>query len=125
MVSISKTISVVDESGRTLESTYLRRAKGLVKSGRAHWIHDCGICLKSDESKIVSAEATDMNIQVFEYIKEQIEYLKQEVSKEVSLNKDSQYQPEAAAKIYELKYLERQQIMKLLDRLFDVEVVKE
>ena len=72
-----------------------------------------------------SGEAADMNIQVFEYIKEQIEYLKQEVSKEVPLNKDSQYQPEAAAKIYELKYLERQQIMKLLDRLFDVEVVKE
>ena len=36
---------VVDEQGNEYESTYLRRAKGLVKNGRARFVEEDKICL--------------------------------------------------------------------------------
>ena len=45
MTPIIKNIRVVDESGKEYESTYPKRAKGLVKSGRAHFIDENCICL--------------------------------------------------------------------------------
>lgn len=41
----AKKIAVVDESGRCYEATYLKRAKGLVKHGRARFIDENTICL--------------------------------------------------------------------------------
>lgn len=125
MIPIAKNISVVDQNGKLLEPTYPRRAKGLVKNGRAIWVQQTTICLNSNSLNSESTEVDVMDNHVFEYIKEQIEFLKQDISKEVPLNLDSQYQPEAAAKIYEMKTGERQQIMKLLDRLIDLESGKE
>lgn len=125
MIPIIKNISVVDQNGKLLEPTYPRRAKGMVKNGRAYWVQKSAICLNSSSSHSESTEVDVMDNHVFEYIKEQIEFLKQDISKEVPLNHDSPYQPEAAAKIYEMKTGERQQIMKLLDRLFDLESGKE
>ena len=40
-----KTIAVVDEQGRTYEATYPKRAKGLVKKGRARFLSENVICL--------------------------------------------------------------------------------
>ena len=37
-IPIEKNISVVDEQGNEYEATYPKRAKGLVKSGRARFI---------------------------------------------------------------------------------------
>ena len=42
---IEKNIIVVDESGNRYEATYPRRAKGLVKNGRARFISENMICL--------------------------------------------------------------------------------
>ena len=42
---IEKNIIVVDESGRRYEATWPKRAKGLVKSGRARFIDEDTICL--------------------------------------------------------------------------------
>ena len=42
---IEKNIIVVDEQGNEYEATYLKRAKGLVKSGRARFINENTICL--------------------------------------------------------------------------------
>jgi len=38
MIPITKNICVTDEFGNSLHPTYLRRAKGLVKKGRARWV---------------------------------------------------------------------------------------
>ena len=38
MVPITKNIIVVDEFGKEYTSTYAKRAKGLVKNGRARWL---------------------------------------------------------------------------------------
>lgn len=45
MIPIAKNISVVDEQGNEYETTYPRRARGLVKNGRARFISDNKICL--------------------------------------------------------------------------------
>ena len=45
MTPIAKNIRVVDEQGKEYEATYLKRAKGLVKNGRARFIAENKICL--------------------------------------------------------------------------------
>jgi len=45
MIPIEKNIIVVDEQGNKYEATYLKRAKGLVKNGRARFIDENTICL--------------------------------------------------------------------------------
>lgn len=45
MIPIEKNIIVTDEYGNEYEATYLRRAKGLVKNGRARFIDKNTICL--------------------------------------------------------------------------------
>ena len=42
---MQKTIAVVDEMGNQYEATYPRRARGLVKKGRARFIAEDCICL--------------------------------------------------------------------------------
>ena len=45
MTPIAKNIRVVDNLGKEYEATYLKRAKGLVKNGRARFIDENTICL--------------------------------------------------------------------------------
>lgn len=52
---MTKNITVVDEDNNILESTYPKRAKGLVKKGRAEWVSDnlirlCARCEKEDNT---------------------------------------------------------------------------
>ncbi|MBQ3491978.1 MAG: hypothetical protein IJA74_05465 [Oscillospiraceae bacterium] len=66
MTPIEKNIIVVDETGKEYEATYPKRAKGLVKNGRARFIDEHTICLAcppnteledKNMSKITTAEA--------------------------------------------------------------------
>lgn len=45
MIPIEKNIIVVDEKGNEYEATYPKRAKGLVKNRRAHYLEENKICL--------------------------------------------------------------------------------
>lgn len=45
MTPIEKNIIVVDEKGNKYEATYPKRAKGLVKNGRARFINENSICM--------------------------------------------------------------------------------
>ena len=45
MTPIEKNIIVVDENGNKYEATYPKRAKGLVKNGRARFINENTICM--------------------------------------------------------------------------------
>ena len=45
MIPIAKNIRVVDSQGNQHEATYLKRAKGLVKSGRARFVDAHTLCL--------------------------------------------------------------------------------
>lgn len=45
MIPITKNIVVVDEQGMEYEATYAKRARGLVKKGRARFVDENTICL--------------------------------------------------------------------------------
>lgn len=52
---MTKNITVVDENGIPVGSTYPKRAYGLVKKGRAHWIDEKTVCLcayNTEENKM-------------------------------------------------------------------------
>jgi len=56
MTPIEKNISVVDEQGNIYEATYPKRAKGLVKKGRARFVSENRICLACPPKKISEDE---------------------------------------------------------------------
>lgn len=45
MTPMTKNIEVVDEQGNVYGATYPKRAKGLVKNGRARFVGENRICL--------------------------------------------------------------------------------
>ena len=53
---LKKFVTVVDEFGNELEPTYLKRAKGLVKFGRARFIEQNKICLITPQNKNIFEE---------------------------------------------------------------------
>ena len=42
---MEKNIAVIDAQGRTYETTWPKRARGLVKSGKARFVNENTICL--------------------------------------------------------------------------------
>ena len=52
-IPIEKNIIVVDEQGNEFEATYPKRAKGLVKNGRARFIDENKICLACPPERIM------------------------------------------------------------------------
>ena len=96
MIPIVKNIIVVDEQGNEYEATYPKRAKGLVKNGRAHFIDENTICLACPpdtklEDKNMSENTVNVNVEVpteidtslskhdIPYVLEQIEKLHTEL----------------------------------------------
>ena len=59
MTPIEKNIIVVDEQGNIREATYPKRAKGLVKKGRARFISESMICLACPPEKLEENEMSD------------------------------------------------------------------
>ncbi len=65
MAPIEKNVRVFDEQGNEYEATYPKRAKGLVKNGRARFVEENTICLACPPEKIMeekSMENTGKNI---------------------------------------------------------------
>jgi len=58
---IEKNIIVVDEQGNEYEATYPKRAKGLVKNGRARFVGENKICLACPPDKILEEEKMEEN----------------------------------------------------------------
>ena len=56
MIPIEKNIAVVDENRTVFESTWLKRANGLVKKGRARWLDKQTICLACPPEKMEDNE---------------------------------------------------------------------
>ena len=85
MIPITKNIIVVDEHGHEYEATYPKRAKGLVKNGRARFIDEHTICLACPPDNMednTMSDNTNINIPVepenklsMNYILEQIEWI--------------------------------------------------
>lgn len=83
MIPIEKNITVVDEQGNEYEATYPKRAKGLVKNGRAHFIGENRICLmrppnsKSEDNNMSDNIGTEKF--TIDYILEQISKLQEQL----------------------------------------------
>ena len=85
MTPIEKNVIVVDELGNEYEATYPKRAKGLVKNGRARFIDESKICLacppnenledrNMEETKNIAVAETEQNDKLtVGYILEQME----------------------------------------------------
>ena len=58
---IEKNVIVVDEQGNEYEATYPKRAKGLVKNGRARFVGENKICLACPPDKILEEEKMEKN----------------------------------------------------------------
>ena len=56
---IEKNVKVVDEFGNILEATYPKRAKGLVKAGRARFVDENTICLACPPKTILEDNKMD------------------------------------------------------------------
>ena len=58
---IEKNVIVVDEQGNVYEATYPKRAKGLVKSGRARFVGENKICLACPPNEYLEGNKMDEN----------------------------------------------------------------
>ena len=102
MIPIAKNIKVVDEFGKEYEATYQKRAKGLVKNGRARFINENTICLACPptenklEDKIMTDNTTNTlnsNVEIKETPQTlTMEYLLQKIEE---ISKDQPYISEA------------------------------
>jgi len=72
---MAKNITVVDENGNILESTYPKRAKGLIKKGRAHWINDDVIRLCAQSQK----EETEMTNNIYDILDNQMTKMQEQL----------------------------------------------
>ena len=61
MTPIEKNVIVVDEQGNEYEATYPKRAKGLVKNGRARFVGENKICLACPPDKLLEEEKMEEN----------------------------------------------------------------
>ena len=70
MTPIEKNVIVVDEKGNEYEATYPKRAKGLVKNGRARFIEENKICLlcppeiEMEDNKMLENIIVNENVEV-------------------------------------------------------------
>ena len=74
MTPIEKNVRVVDEQGNEYEAIYPKRAKGLVKTGRARFVNENTICLACPPSTYLEDNEMSENTvlserEVFEQIK--------------------------------------------------------
>ena len=70
---IEKNVLVVDEQGNEYEATWPKRAKGLVKSGRARFIGENKICLACPPNLNLEDNTMTDNKLTVNYLLEQIE----------------------------------------------------
>lgn len=139
MTPIEKNIIVVDEQGNEYEATYPKRAKGLVKSGRARFVDENKICLACPpnfdlEDKKMTEEGKTESIYSIEYILSQIAKIQEQTEYlNIALEKLSQMgdgescapgspgniQGQAIADIVRCRETTNQKILSLYEKMYD------
>ena len=137
MTPIEKNIIVVDEQGNEYEATYPKRAKGLVKSGRARFVDENKICLACPpnfdlEDKKMTEERKPESIYNIEYIlsqiakiQEQTEYLNIALEKLSQMGdgegnmQQCQANAQAIEDIVRCRETTNQQILSLYEKMYD------
>lgn len=139
---MTKNILVVDEHGRKYGTTYPKRAKGLVKQGRARFLAPDMLCLmhclacppeQNLEDNTMSEQTMENNVvenskYSMEYCLEQIErigrqteYLNQTIAELRQLNSDSSCAQKAMAlsDIVKCRETTNQQMLRFYEKMYD------
>ena len=142
MTPIEKNIRVVDENGNEYEATYPKRAKGLVKNGRARFLSSDTICLicppdseNDDLEDINMSENTEMQTPVLtiEYllakideIAKQTEYLNTAIERLGQIKTGcgpgdvaGEAQAHAIGDVVRCRETTNQQLLKLYEKMYD------
>lgn len=87
-----KTVIVIDEQGNKLESTYPKRAKGLIKNGRARVVDENTICLVDLPKHIILEENkmnnNNINLQENKEVKIDLVYIMNKIDEITKMNLD-------------------------------------
>lgn len=134
-----KNISVVDEQGNIYEATYPKRAKGLIRKGRARFVDETAICLvrppdkteginmdtegrpEEDVTKTEASEGCTLKdiafvVQKIDQIMAETDYLRIALERLENLD---EAQAVAAGNIVESRERTNQSMIKLLEKLID------
>ena len=131
-----KTIAVVDEQGNTYEATYPKRARGLVKKGRARFVSESMICLvrppKVEEKRMSTTLTIEMIFEQLSKIAESKAILERTlISLECMTSSDISTQPyspgdiagqaraEAVAEVFRCRETTNQQLIRLYEKMYD------
>lgn len=100
MTPIEKNIKVVDEHGNSYESTWPKRARGLVKSGRARFISSDTIVLRAPPNENLEGNSMSEQNQPFTgAVEYSIPYLLYQIA---LIQSDTAYLGEVAGKLAEM-----------------------
>ena len=87
-----KTVIVIDEQGNKLESTYPKRAKGLIKNGRARVVDEDTICLVDLPKHIILEENkmnnNNINLEENKEVKIDLTYIMNKIDEITKMNLD-------------------------------------
>ena len=87
-----KTVIVIDEQGNKLESTYPKRAKGLIKNGRARVVDENTICLVGLPKHIILEENkmnnNNINLEDNKEVKIDLAYIMNKIDEITKMNLD-------------------------------------
>ena len=87
-----KTVIVIDEQGNKLESTYPKRAKGLIKNGRARVVDENTICLVDLPKHIILEENkmnnNNINLEENKEVKIDLAYIMNKIDEITKMNLD-------------------------------------
>ncbi len=142
MTPIEKNVRVVDENGNEYEATYPKRAKGLVKNGRARFLSPDTICLmcppdpENDNLEDMNmSENTEMQTPVLtmEYllgkideIAQQTEYLNTAIDRLGQMKTGNgpgdvagEAQAQAIGDVVRCRETTNQQLLKLYEKMYD------
>ncbi len=141
---IEKNVIVVDEQGNEYEATYPKRAKGLVKNGRARFVAENKICLacppnenlednKMSENINTNVTENENNQEItVKYILEQVEKIRsdgthiydaldalEEVKSSCSNDIGAQAKAQAIETVVQCRETTNQQMLKFYEKLYD------
>ena len=131
-----KTIAVVDEQGNAYEATYPKRARGLVKKGRARFVSESMICLvrppKWEDKRMSTTLTIEMIFDQLTKIAESsaimertLRTLESMTSTDISTQPYSpgdiagQARAEAVAEIFKCRETTNQQLIRLYEKMYD------
>ena len=87
-----KTVIVIDEQGNKLESTYPKRARGLIKNGRARVVDESTICLVNLPKNILLEENkmnnNYINLQENNEVRIDLSYIMNKIDEIIRMNWD-------------------------------------